>query len=899
MLDRSNPSTQDSPLKGKRPPPGALDLAKWPPDDADVPGGGAPGAPPAPAGGGGADFGDGDFKKGRFNPVTVIVALLIVAGGAAALYFGIKQGQEKMTVEQIVKEKKNIFVLPTKDQLPRWKTWAANPAEWALQQEALIQLAYAEDPDGVALATKALESPDHRVKGICAQVLAFYGTPKADAAKPALLAALKEADDSDKPQIVWALVTLKEPAVFKDAMDQYRKGFLSKVERLGGGPAFDPEKLAQLVPLDEFAKLANDPSASVRQLIATLLSRDANAKWTQTLITLVKDKDAEVGREAATGLGKIGDETARKPLLDALTSSDKESRQKFLEALRDGIGGEGLVLALASVKSDPPETEWFQTKQLMDMIKDVADPRAGEALVKWLEGRKPTLHWQGEAGTRLAEVGDIRAAKYLGERMRVDPSKLYAQERFWEADEGGHLSRTDLPRVVASRMLADLALIHQDKKDELKAAAEDAVIFWIKDRPQPHANGLRFLAAIGSEKIKNDMREWAFPKDPLPKEGAQPPFPSAFETAQSALRYIGMMKDEPSYPKLLEQLKRKTDKKLDITQDALQGAGIAMLGMALRAVGYGAAQGLAQWGDGRASKPLMEFIEDETWHEEARQAACDALAWTADDKTMSEVAKKAKEYGAKKEPRKQLIGACYASTLSLKPVPAIAGELADLLTPELDLGLRMAYARAIGIGGFDAATEAKLFEKLQNPEIRNAAALALILGGTTETAARTIAMYGDFGPDALNDLKDHYFRAFGYWSDEDFKKGNIYRYVQNAEAIARVKVADVPQEWSRHRLQSQFDNLKFDNGPHSETRVVLRYRLYQDAKSGDAARKKGAVMTLKFMKEKGVLMALRQEQGDTGELAKKAFFELMNPKAIIAEDLSALKSKDPGKGDKQ
>jgi len=219
MLDRSNPSTQDSPLKGKRPPPGALDLAKWPPDDADVPGGGAPGAPPAPAGGGGADFGDGDFKKGRFNPVTVIVALLIVAGGAAALYFGIKQGQEKMTVEQIVKEKKNIFVLPTKDQLPRWKTWAANPAEWALQQEALIQLAYAEDPDGVALATKALESPDHRVKGICAQVLAFYGTPKADAAKPALLAALKEADDSDKPQIVWALVTLKEPAVFKDAMD--------------------------------------------------------------------------------------------------------------------------------------------------------------------------------------------------------------------------------------------------------------------------------------------------------------------------------------------------------------------------------------------------------------------------------------------------------------------------------------------------------------------------------------------------------------------------------------------------------------------------------------------------------------------------------------------------------
>jgi HEAT repeat protein len=905
MLDRPNTSPETHPgSKGQSPPPGALQLAKWPPDDADVPGGGAPaGVPPAPTGGG-ADYGDGNFKKGRFSPVAIVLGILIAAGGAGAVYLGLKTDAEKMTVEQVVKEKKNIFVLPQKDQIPLWRKWAAQPEEWALQQEALIQLAYAEDPEGVALATKAVAQPDHRIKGIAAQVLAYYGSPRADAARPALLAALKEADDSDRPQIVWALVTLKEPQVFDAALDQYRKGFLSKVERLGGGPAFDPERLAQLVPLEKFASLAGDPSPSVRQLVATLLSRDADPKWTQTLIQLVKDKDVEVGRVAATGLGKIGDETARAPLLQALGTSDKESRQKFLEALRDGIGGEGLVLALASVKSDPPESEWFQTKQILDMVKDIADPRSGDALVKWIETKKPVLHWQGEAGTRLAEVGDIRAAKYLGERMRADPLKLYSQERFWEADEGGHLSRTDLPRVVASRMLADLAVIHQDKKPELKAAAEDSVLFWIKDKPQPHANGLRFLAAVGSEKALPDMRAWAFPKDPLPKEGAQPPFPTAFETAQSALRYIGMMKDDKSFPKLLEQFKRKTDKKMDITQDALAGAGLAMLGMSLRAVAYGAAQGLGQWGDPSASKHLIEFIEDETWHEEARLAACDALAWSADDKTMSEVAKKAREFASKKEPRKQIIGACYASTLTLKPVPAVAPELADLLTMDLEPKLRMYFARAIGVSGFDAATEGKLFEKLKDPDLRNAAALALILGGTPDTAARTVAMYGDFGQDALNDLKDHYFSAFGYWSDEDFKRGNLYRWVANAEAIARVKVADVPQEWSRQRLQSQFDNLKFDNGPHSETRVVLRHRLWQDAKTGAPERKKGALMTLKFMKERGVLMALRGEQGETGEMAKRAFFELMNPKAGLQDEklgeLQKAAAKTSGaKGDKQ
>jgi hypothetical protein len=529
------------------------------------------------------------------------------------------------------------------------------------------------------------------------------------------------------------------------------------------------------------------------------------------------------------------------------------------------------------------------------MLRELADPRAADALVKWVNTSSPPMHWVGEAGTRLAEVGDIRGAKYLGERMKSDPLKLYQLSKFWESDEGGHLSKTDLPRTVAARMLADLAVMHPDARAELKVAAEESVLFWAKDHPQPHANALRFLAAIQSDKALNDMRDWAFPKKELPKEGAQPPFPSEYETAQSALRYIGWMKDESSFTKLTDQFKRKKDKKMYITQEGLEGQGVAMLGMALRAVAYGAAQGLAQWGDPRATKPMMELIEDETWHEEARLAACESLAWVADDKTMAEVAKKAKEFASKKDKSKQVIGACYAATLALKPVPSAVPALVDLLTPELELGVRMGVARAIGVSGFDGQSEAKLFEKLQNAELRNAAALALILGGSADTAARTIAMFADFGKDALDDLKDHYFRAFGYWSDVDFTKGNIYRWVDNANNITRVKVADAPQDWARQRLQSQFDNLKYDNGPHSETRVVLRYRLYTAAKTGDAAAKKGAIQTLQFMKEKGVLMALRQEKGETGELAKKAFHDLMNPKAVMPEDLSKFAPAEKGK----
>lgn len=859
-----------------------LQAAKFDPDAGDdgPSGGGAPGA-----GGGG---GDDNFNKGRFKPLSVVLGLLLAAGLGGAIYMGLQSSQDRMTVEQVVTEKKNIFVLPRAEQIPLWRKWAANKDESALQQEALAQLAWANDAEGVGLATKALEQPDHAVRGSAAQVLAFYGPAAAGSAKPALLAALKGANEADRPQIVWALVTLNEPAVFPDAMALYRSGLLTQVQRLGGGVAFDAEKLAGLVSLDELAKLASDESPSVRMLVANVLSKNAEAKWTSTLVKLVNDPDADVGREAANGLGRIGDETARQPLLAALAKADKDNRTKFLQALRDGIGGEGLVLALDSVAGDPPELAWFQTKQIMEMLHTLADPRVGDSLVKWLETKKPVLHWQGEAGLRLAEVGDIRAAKYIGERMLADSAKLYNTAHFWEADAGGHLSRTDRQRVVGSRMLADLAVLHPEAKAELEKDAGAQVLSWMTNRPQPHANGLRFLASIGSERAIEDLRRWAFPTVPLPKEGAQPPFPSEYETAQSALRYIGRVKDEPSYGKLLGDLKK--DPKLDITQAGLQGAGIAMLGMAYRAIGYGAAQGLGEWGDPKAIKPLMEFIEDETWHEEAREQGCAALAWCADDDTMAEVGKKAKEFAGSSDLRKQFIGSCYATTLSLRTVDGEAPALVDLLTRDLDMNVRLSVARALGSIALDAATEQKLFDKLKDPEVRNSAALSLILGGSADAAARTVAMVGDLDKDGMNDLKDNYFRALGFWADIDYNSGSLFRWVENAQAIARVKVAEVPQEWARQRLQRQFDNLTFDNGPHSMTRVVLRYQLYQTAKSGDKAKAKAAIDTLAFMNERGALMALRHEPGEVGEAAKVVFHDLMNPKPIAAEDLSKLQA---------
>jgi hypothetical protein len=156
----------------------------------------------------------------------------------------------------------------------------------------------------------------------------------------------------------------------------------------------------------------------------------------------------------------------------------------------------------------------------------------------------------------------------------------------------------------------------------------------------------------------------------------------------------------------------------------------------------------------------------------------------------------------------------------------------------------------------------------------------LILGGSPDIASRTVAMYANKSKAALDELGDLWYRSFGYWSTEDLEAGLLSRYVDNAEAISRVSINATPQEWARVMLMRQLDNLVFDNGPHSFTRVVLRKRLLEMARGNDEARRNGSIRTLKFMREQGVLLALREEQGPAGELARAAYFEMMNPKLV-------------------
>jgi hypothetical protein len=349
-----------------------------------------------------------------------------------------------------------------------------------------------------------------------------------------------------------------------------------------------------------------------------------------------------------------------------------------------------------------------------------------------------------------------------------------------------------------------------------------------------------------------------------------PPFPAAYERAQVAMRYLGWLRDAASLDDLVAQLGRK-DPGLDITQQGLMGAGMAMRGMALRAVARGAAQGMSEWGPEvgpKAKLALVRLIEDESWHEEARLAACEALAWVAPEDGASLVHAVAR-FGASGDPRKQFIAGCYATTLAHGGPPEATAAMARALGGSLPAEVRLELGRAIGRAGVTGEVATELEGMLGVPELEVSARLALLLGG--REAHVTVALRGlppDLADARVAAIADAYYLSFSFVSDRDLARGLLGRWVANAGAARALG-----HGWAEERLGQQLGNLEYDNGPHSLTRAVARIRLLQAARRERGAAK-DAIGVLAAMKEVGALMALARDEAPHAATAAEALTEL-------------------------
>jgi hypothetical protein len=395
------------------------------------------------------------------------------------------------------------------------------------------------------------------------------------------------------------------------------------------------------------------------------------------------------------------------------------------------------------------------------------------------------------------------------------------------------------------------------------------MLSWSLARVMPHAYGVRFLAAVDYAAAVQPIHDWAFPQRPLPSQKAAPSrLPMQFEVVKVALRGVGQLGPARALPLLLGQFDRLEDARPRSESGGARRR-LDMAGLALRNIGVGAAQGVSLLGrdaGARATDRLLRVSQSAAWPEDVRMAACRALAWVAADAVIDQLVGQFGQTAASDPFR----ATCLAETLARRAEAKHVGTLIRALRGPMPGPVRLRLGYAIGRAGWGAAGTAVLHEQkllalLGDPEQRAAAALALILGGSPQGAVPAAAVMSRVTEGQRDELRAAYRHAVSDVYERDLELGNLHRWVANARAIGRVAFRGRRQRWVADDLAAQLRGLAMQTAPHALSLTMVRYRLLSSARNGDEA----AVRTLRFMGQRGAVLALAADDGPVGRLARQ------------------------------
>ncbi len=679
----------------------------------------------------------------------------------------------------------------------------ATPVVAPKNDDTLEAHARAQDDEGLKRATAALASKASadRLRGLRAML--EYEPVKLAGALDAITQRALHADDAnEKAAAAWALVHAGDARACATALALFDSGALARATKLDGSNAFDVAVFARLL-------VAEAVPAELR-------------------------------------------DSRRKVIASALEAADKKARPLLVRALtEDAEDGTTLVTAAESLDA---QTDFTVLEHVFQRLRALADPRAANALAHYADHAQ-SPHFRTEAALRLAELGDMRAAPHLAWRLGEDPLKLY------DASDPSVLAyrRDDRERVASARMLAELAMLHPEALAQLREMVTEPVMAWTHDHPEPHANAMRLLALVESPRAVPLLKSWADPTAALPTSQTEA-FPTAFATAQSALRYLGRTHDASAFAILSKQLGRKPAT-FDASIDALSSAkaGGAIAGMVFRALAYGAAEGFSELGDVKAVPLLVKVADDAKQNEQARVALCAAAAYLADARARSEIV--ATLRASATDRKREFSRSCWLAGLSQKPSAREDAPLVALLAPKVDPESRHQAARLLGQGALAAPDRNKLLELAKERALVHDAALALLFGGDDESVAKVFAAYEPKDDDTpappIEPLRQLYAQSIPPLTEDFYDSGALARFVSLAMSARNVTVRSAKQEWVLQSLAYQLrQSGELDTGPHTLTRVRLRQRLLADAKSSDTKKRDGALHILWALGERASLASL-------------------------------------------
>jgi HEAT repeat protein len=341
----------------------------------------------------------------RTTPTGRIVTILMVVGAVGLGYFYVQSDRKFQARWDGLKE---AGALQDEALLTKVRDVLSTTNYDDVKVRAIKNLGHFKDKQAVPLLINELKKPGV-VRAQAATALAAIGSPDADAAKPALLEALKTTDEKDRSQVVWALAVLKEQGAADAILAEFVRGIWQKQDD------FDPKIITEAIGIQKLSspELTAHNDKPVRALVAMALSEAASSAVVPALVRMIKkpDEDPEVIRAAVAGIGRAGDPAAAAELF-ALMGRRADMRQSVLDALQRSTAAPQLATLLGQARDATTK------RDLVRLLRKTNDPRSGNAFAALIAD--PDEDVRTESAQGLADLGDARAVPPLLEMAKLD-----------------------------------------------------------------------------------------------------------------------------------------------------------------------------------------------------------------------------------------------------------------------------------------------------------------------------------------------------------------------------------------------------------------------------------------------------------------------------------------------
>jgi HEAT repeat protein/serine/threonine protein kinase len=274
--------------------------------------------------------------------------------------------------------------------------------DWGIRTNAAEELGKLGDSSAVPLLLEALGDENQMVRMSAAEALGEVGDPSAI---PSLSKALQDEDKNVRQRAAEALRKLKASSKNRNAI----------VYKTATVPERDLEGSSGVSSL---LRALRDKDANLRREAVESLGIFGNPSVTPSLIEALRDEDAWVRSAAARALGELGDVSAIPPLSKTLRDKDKNVRTNTVWPLRK-LGGPAAVSSLIEALRD--EDAWVRSAAA-HALGELGDVSTIPSLLKTL--RDENVGVRSSAAEALGSFGDVSIVPSLIEVLRDEDASV-------------------------------------------------------------------------------------------------------------------------------------------------------------------------------------------------------------------------------------------------------------------------------------------------------------------------------------------------------------------------------------------------------------------------------------------------------------------------------------------